>query len=147
MRLSYTTIPCWEAINCTWLFPVGRRLTAHDYSLLGAIICTWLFPVGSDYLHMTIPCWEWLSAHDYSLLGAINCTRLFPVGRRLTAHDCSLLGSDYLHTTIPCWDAIICAWLFPVGMWLSALPLWRLYGTYTRPGSLAAKEEVKRELL
>ena len=39
-------IPCWEAINCTRLFPIG-----------------------SDYLHMTIPCWEWLSAHDYSLLG------------------------------------------------------------------------------
>jgi len=50
-------IPCWEAINCTRLFPIG-----------------------SDYLHMTIPCWERLSAHDYSLLGVIICTRLFPVG-------------------------------------------------------------------
>jgi len=84
---------------------------------------------------MIIPCWERLSAHDYSLLGAIICTRLFPV------------GSDYLHTTIPCWAAIICTRLFPVGMRLSALPLWQLYGTYTHPGSLAAKEEVKQELL
>jgi len=29
---------CWEAINCTQLFPVGRQLTAHDYSLLGSEI-------------------------------------------------------------------------------------------------------------